>query len=80
MSLKSISAGLLGLVSAVGCAAVAGGVVLGGHRILSHIGATAGPHAQLGFALVAPFGVVLFALLLEQAGRLIERVARTAGA
>jgi hypothetical protein len=79
MSLKAILTGLVGLVGAIACAAVAGGAVLGAHRVFDHVAAGAGPNAQLAFALVAPFGVVLFALLLEQAGRLVEWVAHSAG-
>ena len=33
-----------------------------------------GPAARLAFGLTAPFGVVLFALLVEQAGRVTDRL------
>jgi hypothetical protein len=67
MSRKSLVPGLLGLLVVAVCAVVAAGVVAGVRWLLDRAWPDTGPHAQLLFALVAPFGVVLFGLLVETA-------------
>jgi len=58
---------LLGLLVVAVCAMVAAGVVGGVRWLLDRVWPDSGPHVQLLFALVAPFGVVLFGLLVETA-------------
>ena len=76
MSLKTFSAASVSVAIAIICGAAAIAVVrLVGWGIGS-ISADVGPASRLAFGLVAPFGVVLFALLVEKAGGIAERVTR----
>ena len=45
---------------------------------LNHVWPHTGPKSRLVFALIAPWGVVLFALLVEQAGRIAEQTVSSA--
>jgi len=74
MTRKTLVPGLLGLLVVALYAAASAAVVVAVRRLLDRAWPDAGPHAQLMFALVAPFGVVLFGLLVEQAGGWIDRL------
>ena len=65
--------GLASLVLVALCGAVAAGVVVGLNRLLDLTWPTIGIHSRLVMGLTAPFGVVLFALLVEKVGRLYDR-------
>jgi uncharacterized membrane protein len=71
---KYLIAGLINLVVVILCAAVAIGVVVAVHWLLDRMWPDAGPHSRLLFSAFAPLGVVLFAFLLAQVGRLADRV------
>jgi hypothetical protein len=75
MTRQSFLTGLFNLVAVVLCAVAAVAVVLTVHWLLNRAWPDAGVHAKLAFGLVAPAGVVLFGLLVERAGGLVERVA-----
>jgi hypothetical protein len=70
--------GLASLVVVVLCGAVAAAVVGGVSWLLERAGPNIGVHARLVVGLVAPFGVVLFALLVEKIGRLTDHAGITA--
>ena len=74
MTVRTCFAGLVNLVAVVACAAVAVGVVLAVNWVMDNAWPQIGPHARLVFGLVAPLGVVLFALLVEQGGKVAERI------
>ena len=61
--------GLASLVVVTLCATVAAGVVGGVNWLLERAWPNVGIHARLVVGLTAPFGVVLFALLVEKLGR-----------
>jgi hypothetical protein len=75
MTRRPFLAGLLNLIAVVPCAAAAIAVVVVVNWLLHRAWPNAGVHSKLAFGLVAPAGVVLFGLLLERAGGLLERVA-----
>jgi len=72
MTVRTISLELVYLVAVLAGAA---GAVLAVDWVLTHVWSPAGTHTRLLFALVAPLGVVLFALLVEQVGRVGEWLA-----
>jgi hypothetical protein len=74
MTRKYLVAGLVNLMAVVLCALVAVGMVVGVRWLLDGAWPDAGPHAQLGFALVAPLGVVLLGLLVETADGWADRL------
>jgi hypothetical protein len=76
--MRTFLTALVGLVVALPCAAVALLAVLAVDRGFERLTADLGPNARLFFALVAPFGVVLFGLLMERASRLLGRFERPA--
>jgi hypothetical protein len=62
------------LVVVIGSAAVAIGAVMIAGRGFDRLTADSSPNARLLFAVIAPLGVVLFGLLVERAGRVVDRV------
>jgi hypothetical protein len=74
MARKWLLVGLVNLIAVVLSAAVAIGVVVAIHWLLNRAWPDAGPHSQLLFSAFAPLGVVLFAFLLGQVGRLADCV------
>ena len=72
MTRTSFVSGLVGLAVVVICAATAAGVVVAGRWLFDRVWPDAGPHSQLLFSMIAPFGVVLFALLVEKLGQLLD--------
>ena len=75
MTRHSFVTALFNLVAVVLCAIAAIAVVVIAHWLLNRAWPDAGVHSRLAFGLVAPAGVVLFGLLVERAGGLVERVA-----
>jgi hypothetical protein len=70
MTRRILLTGLVNLVAVVICAAAAVAAVVFVNWAMGHAWPSAGPHRRLAFSMVAPFGVVLFGMLVEQAGRL----------
>ena len=78
MTCKFFVNGLASLVIVTLCAAVAAGVVIGVNWLFERAWPTIGIHGRLVVGLVAPFGVVLFALLVEKIGRWTDHAGITA--
>jgi hypothetical protein len=74
---RIIITGLVNLVMLVACAVAAIAVVLAVNWVQRHACSDPDPHRRLLFALIAPFGVVLFGFLVEQADGLIGTVRPT---
>jgi hypothetical protein len=72
--MRAFLTSLMGLIAVAGSAAVALMAVLRIDRLADHHG----PNARLFFAIVAPFGVVLFGLLVERACHLLSHFNQTA--
>ena len=74
MILRLVALRLAAIVAVPACVLAAAGAVLGLDWCLSRFWPDLGPAGGLVFSLSAPWGVVLFAFLLAQLGRLLERV------
>ena len=73
MTRTSFVSGLVGVATVVVCAALAVAVVACVRWLIDWAWPDAGLHTQLMFGLIAPFGVVLFAVLVEKIGWLADR-------
>lgn len=73
MTLQTGFMWLLRLVVVVGSAAISICVVLAMKSGLAHVWPPRGTLSQLIPALMVPWGVVLFALLIEKIGNVVER-------